>query len=251
MNLPSSLQSKRHPTIQFSYAMASIEGGSASLHVRGSKKEQVAQIKKNYKDEKEKKKSARYSHIPRFSCLKTKTDEMGNFDLEMEVKTDQGDRPSPTHLVVMVNGIIGSAQNWKYAARHFLMKYPEDLIVHCSKRNSSMLTFDGVDVMGDRLAQEVISVIKRRPSVQKISFISHSLGGLISRYAIARLYGRDVTSELPQGNGEYRNNGSGDAFQNGKIAGLEPINFITSATPHLGSRGHKQVIHLCLLCSDI
>ncbi|XP_031270842.1 LOW QUALITY PROTEIN: putative lipase ROG1 [Pistacia vera] len=245
MNLPSSLQSKRHPTIQVSYAMASIEGGSASLHVRGSKKEQVAQIKKSYENEKEKKKSARYSHIPRFSCLKTKTDEMGNFDLEMEVKTDQGDRPSPTHLVVMVNGIIGSAPNWKYAARQFLMKYPEDLIVHCSKRNSSMLTFDGVDVMGDRLAQEVISVIKRRPSVQKISFISHSLGGLISRYAIARLYGRDVTSELPQGNGEYRDNGSGDTFQNGKIAGLEPINFITSATPHLGSRGHKQVPVFC------
>ncbi|KAJ0026317.1 hypothetical protein Pint_08582 [Pistacia integerrima] len=238
MNLPSSLQSKRHPTIQVSYAMASIEGGSASLHVRGSKKEQVAQIKKSYEDDKEKKKSARYSHIPRFSCLKTKTDEMGNFDMEMEVKTAQGDRPSPTHLVVMVNGIIGSAQNWKYAARQFLMKYPEDLIVHCSKRNSSMLTFDGVDVMGDRLAQEVcygllikplmflfwivISVIKRRPSVRKISFISHSLGGLISR-----------------------NNGSGDTFQNGKIAGLEPINFITSATPHLGSRGHKQVPVFC------
>lgn len=30
----------------------------------------------------------------------------------------------------------------------------------------------------------------------------------------------------------------------GKIAGLEPINFITSATPHLGSRGHKQVVLL-------
>lgn len=27
----------------------------------------------------------------------------------------------------------------------------------------------------------------------------------------------------------------------GKIAGLEPVNFITAATPHLGSRGNKQV----------
>jgi len=27
-----------------------------------------------------------------------------------------------------------------------------------------------------------------------------------------------------------------------KIAGLEPMNFITFATPHLGSRGNKQVL---------
>lgn len=69
----------------------------------------------------------------------------------------------------------------------------------------------------------------------------------MSRYAIARLYRRDVTNDLPQGNGENRNDESGEreTFQKdkfkGKIAGLEPINFITSATPHLGSRGHKQV----------
>ena len=29
-----------------------------------------------------------------------------------------------------------------------------------------------------------------------------------------------------------------------KIAGLQPVNFITVATPHLGSRGHNQVITL-------
>ena len=37
----------------------------------------------------------------------------------------------------------------------------------------------------------------------------------------------------------------------GKIAGLEPMNFITFATPHLGTRSHKQVMYhftyiLCL-----
>lgn len=29
-----------------------------------------------------------------------------------------------------------------------------------------------------------------------------------------------------------------------RVAGLEPMNFITFATPHLGSRGHRQVIML-------
>ena len=100
---------------------------------------------------------------------------------------------------------------------------------------------------------QVISVIKRHPGVQKISFVGHSLGGLVARYAIAKLYGRDVMRESAQENGECRSDGSGDPCREekfrGKIAGLEPMNFITSATPHLGSRGHKQVIHLSLACS--
>ncbi|KAL9313486.1 hypothetical protein ACSQ67_018938 [Phaseolus vulgaris] len=154
-------------------------------------------------------------------------------------------------LVVSESNMMspGSAQNWKFAAKQFLKRYPEDAVVHCSERNSSMLTFDGVDVMGDRLAEEVISVIKRHPSVQKISFVGHSLGGLVARYAIARLYGRDISVELSLGNGHCERHVSDqechDRKYEGKIAGLEPINFITSATPHLGSRGHKQVPMFC------
>lgn len=94
---------------------------------------------------------------------------------------------------------------------------------------------------------QVISVIKRHPGVQKISFVGHSLGGLVTRYVIAKLYGRDVRREFAQENGECRSDGSKNPCPEekfkGKIAGLEPMNFITFATPHLGSRGHKQVIH--------
>ncbi|KAE8056645.1 hypothetical protein FH972_013394 [Carpinus fangiana] len=185
-----------------------------------------------------------------FACLRTEYDREGNFDMEVVDVDGAGVRRTPpTHLVVMVNGLIGSAQNWKYAAKQFLKKYPDDVIAHCSECNPSMLTFDGVDVMGERLAEEVISVIKRHPGVQKISFIGHSLGGLVARYAIAKLYGRDIMRDFSQGNGEFRTNGSGDLCVeekfHGKIAGLEPVNFITSATPHLGSRGHKQVPVFC------
>lgn len=87
---------------------------------------------------------------------------------------------------------------------------------------------------------QVITVVKGHPHVQKISFIGHSLGGLVARYAIARLYEQDKTGALSQENGDRESHGSEDKLK-GKIAGLEPVNFITSATPHLGSRGHKQV----------
>ncbi|KAH9755943.1 DUF676 domain-containing protein [Citrus sinensis] len=104
--------------------------------------------------------------------------------------------------------------------------------------------------MGERLAEEVISVIKRHPGVQKISFIGHSLGGLVARYAIARLYERDVTEEPHHASGGSRvDESEEDSCQKdnlkGKIAGLEPVNFITCATPHLGSRGHEQVPVFC------
>ncbi|KAL5847145.1 hypothetical protein ACOSQ3_010669 [Xanthoceras sorbifolium] len=223
-----------------------VKGGSGSVAEPEDGKFEITKMKE--KKENKKKKNPK-SYIRTLSCLmRTEPDGKGNFDMEIQTN-EEGDRTSPTHLVVMVNGIIGSAQNWKYSAKQFLRKYPNDIVVHCSQCNSSLLTFDGVDVMGERLADEVISVIKRHPGVQKISFIGHSLGGLVARYAIARLYERDVTGELRQGNGEYRNDESGDRCQKekfkGKIAGLEPMNFITSASPHLGSRGHKQVPAFC------
>ncbi|KAA8528422.1 hypothetical protein F0562_035777 [Nyssa sinensis] len=170
----------------------------------------------------------------------------GSFDVESACAAKNN---VPSHLVVMVNGINGSAQNWRFSATQFVKQYPHDVFIHCSECNSSKLTFDGVDVMGKRLADEVISVIKRYPDLQKISFIGHSLGGLIARYAIAILYGQDITGISSQENGEYRNDESKDQCLEekfkGKIAGLEPMNFITFATPHLGSRGHKQVPVLC------
>jgi hypothetical protein len=36
----------------------------------------------------------------------------------------------PDHLVVMVNGIVGSAADWKYAAEQFVKKFPDKVLVH-------------------------------------------------------------------------------------------------------------------------
>ncbi|KAL6292686.1 hypothetical protein ACE6H2_000828 [Prunus campanulata] len=158
----------------------------------------------------------------------------------------------PEHLVIMVNGIIGSASDWRYAAEQFVNKLPDKVIVHRSECNSSMMTFDGVDMMGERLAEEVLAVVRNRSEVRKISFVAHSLGGLVARYAIGRLYEHCPKSEPSGHNGNcliegHTNNltQSLDQPHHGTIAGLEPMNFITFATPHLGSRGNKQLPFLC------
>lgn len=81
---------------------------------------------------------------------------------------------------------------------------------------------------------QVISVINRWPGLQKISFVAHSLGGLVARYAVGRLF--ELSSVEANDSSEHHK----DCYE-AKIGGLEPINFITFATPHLGSIGHKQV----------
>ncbi|KAJ8772357.1 hypothetical protein K2173_027534 [Erythroxylum novogranatense] len=98
----------------------------------------------------------------------------------------------------------------------------------------SKLTLDGVDVMGDRLAKEVLEVIQRKPNLQKISFVAHSVGGLVARYVIGKLYRPPKTENLED------SMAAGEDLR-GTIGGLEAMNFITVATPHLGSRGNKQV----------
>ncbi|TYI14135.1 hypothetical protein ES332_A08G104200v1 [Gossypium tomentosum] len=194
------------------------------------------------------------------SCFKSKETLP---ELRIKVEEDSGgqdffdpdamaSKVSPEHLVIMVNGLIGSAADWRFAAEKFVAKLPDKVIVHRSECNYSKLTFDGVDMMGERLAQEVLDVVKRRPEVRKISFVAHSLGGLVARYAIGRLY--ENSTKLGQSGpfvstltGEHTNSSMQDLQQHSedRIAGLEPMNFITFATPHLGSRGHKQLPLLC------
>ncbi|RCV31318.1 hypothetical protein SETIT_6G167600v2 [Setaria italica] len=146
----------------------------------------------------------------------------------------------PEHLVIMVNGLVGSADDWKFAAEQFVRRMPDKVIVHRSQCNSATQTFDGVDLMGERLANEVLSVVEQRSGVKKISFVAHSLGGLVARYAIGRLYEPNNRSNSYAGK-------SRDDVEHleGLIAGLEPMNFITFASPHLGSSGNKQLPFLC------
>lgn len=142
---------------------------------------------------------------------------------------------SVDHLVVMVHGILGRATDWKFAAELFAQTFHDKIIVHCSERNVATLTLDGIDVMGERLAKEVVELIHRKPSVRRISFVAHSVGGLVARYAIGKLYRPPMKENGDMSSSEC------EEERRGTIYGLEALNFITFATPHLGSRGSKQV----------
>lgn len=96
-------------------------------------------------------------------------------------------------------------------------KYPEDkLHILNAKRNAGSFTYDGVELGGERVAQEIEETLEELAragqTITKISMIGYSLGGLVARYAIGLLYHK------------------------GWFDKLEPVNFTTFATPHLGVR---------------
>ncbi|KAK9077172.1 hypothetical protein SSX86_005508 [Deinandra increscens subsp. villosa] len=55
---------------------------------------------------------------------------------------------------------ITCATDWRYDAKQFVKRLPKKVIIHCSGCNYSTLTFDGVDRMWERLAEEVEGAIK-------------------------------------------------------------------------------------------
>ncbi|KAF5783237.1 putative alpha/Beta hydrolase [Helianthus annuus] len=129
----------------------------------------------------------------------------------------------PDHLLVLVHGIYASPSDWRYVESELKRRLGRHFLIYASSCNTYSKTFAGIDGAGKRLADEVRQVVKSRENLKRISFLAHSLGGLIARYAVGVLYTRvdDRTAGL--------------------IAGLEAISFITLATPHLGVRGNKQL----------
>lgn len=95
-------------------------------------------------------------------------------------------------------------------------KYDEDVFIICPKANSGNYTYDGIELGGERLVHEIEETLESLAEMgrnfTKISFVGYSLGGLLARYAIGLLNAR------------------------GWFEKLEPRNFTTFATPHVGVR---------------
>ncbi|XP_039842478.1 putative lipase YDR444W isoform X2 [Panicum virgatum] len=156
-------------------------------------------------------------------------------------KSKQG----PDHLLVLVHGIMASPKDWTYGEAVLKRRLGDNFFIYASSSNVYTKTFDGIDIAGRRLADEVLDVVKKMSSLRKISFLAHSLGGLFARYAIALLYSLEAKNEgqssaqiVPAARGSAKSRCTSGL---GAVAGLEPINFITLATPHLGVRGRNQL----------
>ncbi|KAI1425654.1 putative serine esterase-domain-containing protein [Xylaria sp. FL1777] len=127
-----------------------------------------------------------------------------------------GGQPA-NHLCVLVHGLWGNPNHMNQVAKALRAAYPEDqLHLLLAKRNSGNFTYDGIELGGERVCVEIeeeIETIRRKGgNVTKLSIVGYSLGGLVARYAIGLLSAKGVLDQL------------------------EPVNFTTFATPHLGVR---------------
>lgn len=123
------------------------------------------------------------------------------------------------HLVVCHHGLWGNPAHVEFLAQYVKKTLGKKASVRVwnSRCNVARLTYDGVDACGDRLSQEILQVCSQlegtgQGTVSKLTLIGYSLGGLIVRYAAGRLYA--------------------DRF----FDKVEPVNFVTIASPHLGCR---------------
>lgn len=99
----------------------------------------------------------------------------------------------------------------------------EKLHILVAKTNSDSFTYDGIDLGAERVTQEVESYVqdleKSGGIIKKLSVVGYSLGGLVARYVIGLLYSK------------------------GWFDKLQPVNFTTFATPHLGVRTPSLGVH--------
>ncbi|KAI1749065.1 putative serine esterase-domain-containing protein [Xylaria castorea] len=128
-----------------------------------------------------------------------------------------GGSSSANHLCVLVHGLWGNPNHMNQVAKAIRDAYPkEQLYLLLAKRNSGNFTYDGIELGGERVCVEIeeeIEAIRRKGgNITKLSIVGYSLGGLVARYAIGLLYAKGVLDKI------------------------DPINFTTFATPHLGVR---------------
>ncbi|KAI1850729.1 hypothetical protein JX265_004440 [Neoarthrinium moseri] len=128
-----------------------------------------------------------------------------------------GGGPEADHLCVLVHGLWGNPSHMKSVAKALRAEHPADkLYLLVAKRNTGSFTYDGIERGGERVCLEIeeeLEAIKRKGGkITKLSVVGYSLGGLVARYAVGLLGAKGVLDEV------------------------EPMNFTTFASPHLGVR---------------
>lgn len=133
------------------------------------------------------------------------------------------------HLIVLVHGIMGNARDLEYLAQKLEEK---GAVVLQSRKNEYMMSLAGIKESAERLVEEIHEVSVANPSLNKVSFVGNSLGGLFSRYAVKLL---SIMAEEDKNSTDlYLTTETG--FDLG--VKLYPHKFMTIASPHLGVLDH-------------
>jgi hypothetical protein len=95
----------------------------------------------------------------------------------------------------------GNPGHLSYLVASLKERYNDDrLHILLPKRNSGLSTYDGIEVCGERVTNEIEENLEELAregiQVKKFSVIGYSLGGLVARYAIGLLYHRGLFDKI-------------------------------------------------------
>ena len=129
---------------------------------------------------------------------------------------DHGVRCGAKLIKSFFGRLWGNPSHLDYMVAAVKERYGEEVHILCPEGNSGNYTYDGVEVGGERVLHEVEETLKtleeEGKKITKISVVGYSLGGLVARYAVGLLHA------------------------NGWLDKMQPMNFTTFASPHVGVR---------------
>ncbi|KAN0083073.1 putative serine esterase (DUF676) domain containing protein [Elaphomyces granulatus] len=143
---------------------------------------------------------------------------------DVDIKAPTDSPPKTDHLCVLIHGLWGNPSHLDYLASALQERYGEShLYVLKAQRNTGSFTYDGIELGGERVAYEIEDTLDQLAAkgyrIRKLSVVGYSLGGLVARYALGLLDAR------------------------GWLDKLEPVNFTTFVTPHVGVRTPSKGFH--------
>lgn len=99
------------------------------------------------------------------------------------------------------NSLWGNPNHLTYMAEALRAKHPEEALhILVAKRNSGSFTYDGIELGGERVCQEIEDEIeklaKNGQEIKKLSLVGYSLGGLVARYACGLLYSKGIFDKI-------------------------------------------------------
>ncbi|KAL4442271.1 hypothetical protein ABPG74_005612 [Tetrahymena malaccensis] len=139
------------------------------------------------------KENAHYNSVKDIRILSDKMQNPVIFNDIFQLKSKDYDdirifKKTTFHLFVFVHGFQGNAFDMRLIKNHMMLLYPECLFL-LSIQNEGR-TEGNIQVMGENLAKEITDFVKKWcPGKQlgKISFVAHSLGGVIVRACLPLL----------------------------------------------------------------
>ena len=125
------------------------------------------------------------------------------------------DAASAKHLVILLHGLWGNPVHLRHLRDTLhARRGDEGLYILLPKSNKDSFTYDGIEVGAERITDEIHTTLKELEAagskITKISIAGYSLGGLVARYVVGLMY------------------------KTGIFEHIQPTNFTTFATPHLG-----------------